>query len=260
MYSIMTQVVRMIHRSGRGSVVTPKDFLDLGSRAAVDQALSRLAKANIIQRVGRGLYHYPKVSPRLGPLSPAPDAVARAVARKTASRLQVTGAQAANGLGLSTQVPARATFVTDGVTRQLRVGTQVIQLRRAAPSRLVGAGKRWGGVIPALAYLGKDQVDADAIRRVRNALAPGDRRALARHAGYAPDWMRPLIAQIARGPVIVKRSLHARDAQAPLPRTSPARRVAMMWQLAVDAWSFKGEPAGESRLQRDVVRVFRGGR
>ena len=260
MYTIMKQVVRRIRGSGRGSVVTPKDFLDLGSRAAVDQALSRLAKASVIQRVGRGLYHYPKVSPRLGPLSPAPDAVARAVARKTSSRLQVTGAQAANALGLSTQVPARATFVTDGVTRRLRVGTQVIQFRRAAPSRLVGAGKRWGGVIPALAYLGKDQVDADAIRRVRNALAHDDRRALAHHAGYAPDWMRPLIAQIARGPVVVKRSLRGLDAQAPLPRSSPARRVAMMWQLAVDAWSFKGEPAGESRFQRDVVHVLRGGR
>ena len=196
MYSIMTQVVRRIHGSGRGSVVTPKDFLDLGSRAAVDQALSRLAKASVIQRVGRGLYHYPKVSPRLGPLSPAPDVVAGAMARKTSSRLQVTGAQAANSLGLSTQVPARATFVTDGLTRQLRIGNQTIQLRRAAPSRLVGAGKRWGGVIPALAYLGKGQVDADAIRRVRNALAHDDRQALARHAGYAPDWMRPLIAQI----------------------------------------------------------------
>jgi Family of unknown function (DUF6088) len=226
----------------------------------VDQALSRLARAGALQRVGRGLYSYPSVSPHLGPLSPAPDAIARAVARKTSSRLQVTGAHAANALGLSTQVPARATFVTDGLTREIRVGNQTIQLRRAAPRRLVGAGKRWGGVIPALAYLGKGQVGADAIRRVRNALTHQDRRALARHAGYAPDWMRPLIAQIARAPVVVKRSLRGRDAQAPFPRSSAARRVAMMWQLAVDAWSFKGETVGESRLQRDVVRVLRGGR
>ena len=67
-------------------------------------------------------------------------------------------------------------------------------------------------------------------------------------------------AQSARGPVVVKRSLRGQDAQAPFSRSSPARRVAMMWQLAVDAWSFKGEAVGESRLQRDVVRVLRGGR
>jgi len=174
--------------------------MDIGGRAAVDQALSRFTRAGLVQRVGRGLYFYPKLSRRLGPLSPAPDLIAQAMARRTGSRLQVTGAQAANALGLSTQVPARATFVTDGLTRQVRVGNQIIQLRRAAPKRLVGAGRRWGGVIPALAYLGKDGVDADAIRRIRNALAHGDRLALARHAPFAPDWMRPLIAQIVARP------------------------------------------------------------
>jgi hypothetical protein len=214
----------------------------------------------VLHRVGRGLYHYPKTSPRLGSLSPAADAVAGAIARKTMSRLQVTGAQAANALGLSTQVPARATFVTDGPTRQVRVGNQVIQLRRAAPRRLAGAGKRWGTVFQALAYLGRDRVDSRMIRRLRNALSDDDRTALARHAGFAPDWMRPVVAQIAHGPVILKRSLHGLDAQAPVPRTTAAHRLAMMWQLAVDAWSFKGESVRESRLQRDVVRVLRGGR
>ncbi len=239
---------------------TPKDFLDLGSRAGVDQALSRLARSGALRRVGRGLYHYPKVSVRFGALSPAPDALARALARKTGSRLQVTGAQAANAIGLSTQVPARATFVTDGLSRQMRLGNQVIQLRRAAPRRLVGAGKRWGTALQALAYLGKDQVNPNVILRLRSALSHDDRQALARHAGYAPDWMRPVIAQISRGPSIVKQPLHGLGAHTRLPRTSPAQRVAMMWQLAVDAWAFKGETVGESRLQRDTVRVLRGGR
>jgi hypothetical protein len=200
MYSIVQQILKTIRGTGRGSVFTPKDFLDLGNRAAVDQALSRLARTGVLQRVGRGLYHYPKISPRLGTLSPAVDAVARAVARKTGSRLQVTGAQAANALGLSTQVPARATFVTDGLTRQVRLGKQVIQLRRAAPRRLAGAGKRWGTVLQALAYLGKDQVDPNVVRRLRNALSHDDRQALARHAGDAPDWMRPVISLIAGEP------------------------------------------------------------
>jgi hypothetical protein len=260
MYSIGAQVLRTIRGAGRGSVVTQKDLLHLGSRAAVDQALSRLARAGVLRRVGRGLYHYPKISPRLGVLSPVPDVVARAVARKTGSRLQVTGAQAANSLGLSTQVPARATFVTDGLTRQIRLGSQVIQLRRAVPKRLAGAGKRWGTVFQALAYLGRDHVEPSVVRRLRSALSHDDRRSLVLHAGYAPDWMRPVIDQIARGPMVLSRPLHGLGAPKRLPRTSPAQRVSMMWQLAVDAWAFTGESVGESRLQRDVVRVFRGGR
>ena len=200
MYSIATQLLVRIRASGRGSVFTPKQFLDLGSRAAVDQSLSRLVRRGVLQRIGRGLYHYPKRSARLGDLAPAPDAVARAYARKTGSTLQVSGAQAANALGLSTQVPARTTFVTDGATRRLRFGRQVVVLRRASPRRLAGAGTPWGTALQALAYLGKGGVDTRAIQRLRHALSPSDRRALGRHADAAPDWMRPVIAQLAGRP------------------------------------------------------------
>lgn len=200
MYSIAVQMVNRIRGLGRGSVFTPKQFLDLGSRAAVDQALSRLVRRGVLQRIGRGLYHYPKRSPRLGDLAPAPDAVARAYARKTGSTLQVSGAQAANALGLSTQVPARTTFVTDGATRELRFGHQVVYLRRAAPRRMAGAGTPWGTALQALAYLGKSGVDASAIRRLKHALSADHRRALGRHSDLAPDWMRPVIAQLAGRP------------------------------------------------------------
>jgi len=200
MYSIMHQILARIRAAGRGSVLTPKQFLDIGSRAAVDQTLSRLVRRGVLQRIGRGLYHYPKRSARLGDLAPAPDAVARAYARKTGSTLQVSGAQAANALGLSTQVPARTTFVTDGATRQLRFGNQVIFLRRAAPRRLMGAGTPWGTALQALAYLGKSGVDASVIRRLKHTLSAGHRRALGRHADAAPDWMRPVIAEVSGKP------------------------------------------------------------
>ncbi|MDQ3713080.1 MAG: hypothetical protein M3388_12795 [Acidobacteriota bacterium] len=42
-----------------------------------------------------------------------------------------------------------------------------------------------------------------------------------------------------------------------LKNTTPAERWAMMWQLALDAWAFKGETVAEPRLQRNIVRVFR---
>ncbi len=42
-----------------------------------------------------------------------------------------------------------------------------------------------------------------------------------------------------------------------LQTTTPAERVEMMWQLAIDAWAFKGDPVAESRLPRHVVRVLR---
>lgn len=197
MSTITDQVRKRIQGKGRGGLFVAKDFLGLGSRAAIDQALSRLARRGAIRRVGRGLYDCPRVSPRLGPLSPGPDAVAQAVAKRTGSRLQVSGAQAANALGLSTQVPAQLVYLTDGATRQVQVGTQKVVLRHVAPRYLIGAGTMTGTVLQALRYLGRDSIDQRVIRRIAARLSPDDARALRRDAVHAADWLRPVIAQIA---------------------------------------------------------------
>ena len=102
--SIDKRLRSRIYGSGRGSVFTPDRFLDLGGRAAIDKALSRLAAAGVLQRLGRGLYHYPKQHPQLGTLAPTVEAIANALAGKQGGRLQPAGAYAANLLGLSTQV------------------------------------------------------------------------------------------------------------------------------------------------------------
>lgn len=117
MSTIQNTILDRIRRQGRGKVFTPKDFLDLGSRDAADQSLSRLAKAGEIQRLGRGLYHYPLINERLGiSLSPDLDEIAEALARQTGSKVVPSGAVAANRLGLSTQVPAKPVYLTDGRT------------------------------------------------------------------------------------------------------------------------------------------------
>jgi predicted transcriptional regulator of viral defense system len=95
-------------------VLTPRDFLGLGSRAAVDQALSRLCRDGQLRRVGRGLYALPRRHPLFGELSVGSDAIAHALADRDALRLQPAGAYAANQLGLTEQVPMRLLFLTDG--------------------------------------------------------------------------------------------------------------------------------------------------
>jgi uncharacterized protein DUF6088 len=137
---------------GRGGVFTPKDFLDVAARAAVDQALSRLAKGGKLRRLARGLYDFPKVHPKLGPLSPAPDDVARALARET--EVQIAGARAANALGLSTQVPAKSVYLTDGPSRRVVLGKRVVDLRHASPKHLIAPGSPAGTIVQALRHLG----------------------------------------------------------------------------------------------------------
>ncbi len=180
---------------GRGSVFVPGDFTGLGSRAAIDQALTRLTRAGVIRRIARGLYDMPRRHTVAGLLSPSLDDVAAAVARSTGSRIQVSGAIAANLLGLSTQVPARRVYLTDGTSRTLRVGSRVIEFKHASPRRLLGAGTMAGTVLQALHYLGRDGVDADVVRKLREQLAPADKKVVAKLIPQTTLWMQPILRE-----------------------------------------------------------------
>lgn len=190
-------IKRRIMRKGRGAVFTPSDFLTLGSRAAVDKALSRLTTDGMIRRLTQGVYDYPKLSPRLGPLAPNPDDVAKAVAAKGGHVVQVSPAKAANLLGLTTQVPAKSFYLTNGPTRSKTIGRQTIHMRNAAPKNLVAAGKPAGLIFQALRYLGKDGVDDRAVRLLSKHLDADTRKSLIASTQHGPDWIRPVAHQIA---------------------------------------------------------------
>ncbi|MEP3332398.1 DUF6088 family protein [Sedimentitalea sp.] len=194
---IAAKIKKRIVGKGRGAVFAPSDFLDLGSRASVDQALSRLADQDIIRRLTRGLYDYPKVSDRFGKLAPSLDDVAQAVARKDNQTLQISPARAANQLGLSTQVPSHVTYLTDGPTRKKQIGNQTIHFRKAAQKTLVGAGQKTGTVFQALRYVGKDRVTDTVVRKLAGALDSKDRARLVKQSRHVPAWMHPVVQQIA---------------------------------------------------------------
>src|SRR5271170_3307010 len=156
--SIDSQVVTAIKSRGRGYVFVPADFLEIGSREAVDITLHRLARKGTIRRLARGVYDYPKDHPVLGRLSPSAEAVAEALAGRDRTRIQPAGAYAANALGLSEQVPAKAVFLTDGPSRTVTIGPMTIQLRRTTPRNMAAAGRLSGLVIQALRELGMNQM------------------------------------------------------------------------------------------------------
>lgn len=192
------KITGRLNRMGRGNVFTPKDFGDLGSRDAVDQALSRLVKAKSLSRVGRGLYYYPAVNKRLGiAVPPDVDDVAEAIARQSGSRIAPSGATAANRLGLSTQVPAKPVYLTDGRSRQVRAGNFVVVLKHVSPRELPVGHRMSATVFQALRHLGKNAVDSSTLRRIRKALPPKQRAQLLRDARYTTDWINDAVRQIA---------------------------------------------------------------
>src|SRR5438270_12784951 len=195
--SVDSRILATIHGRGGGSVFVPADFLEIGSREAVDIALHRLARKGTIRRLARGVYDFPKEHPVLGPLSPSAEAVARALAGRDRTRLQPAGAYAANALGLSEQVPAKAVFLTDGPTRTVKIGSMTIQLRRTTPRNMAAAGRLSGLVIQALRELGKAQVTPARLEHLKRTLPAQQRRELLKDLKLAPAWMHPIFRELA---------------------------------------------------------------
>ena len=170
-----------------GSTISAKELLHLGNRAAVDQALARLAKRGQLLRVSRGVY----VRPVEGRFGPRPPEASRTVASLGAQRGETVvrhGAAAANSLGLTTQVPVRETYLTSGRNRNLKLGIQVVELRHAPAWKLVLPGTVAGDVVRALAWLGEERAQ-EAGELLAGKLSAADLESLLATRGRLPTWI-----------------------------------------------------------------------
>ena len=199
MTPIAHKIMERVLEHDRGKwVFTPKDFLDLGSRGSVDQALSRLVKARQLRRVGHGLYDMPRMSNVLK--RPAPvdwDAAIAALARRDGVRIMPDGMVAANQLGLTNAVPAKASYVTDGPTRTLQIDGRTVWFRHASPNVMQWAGKPAAPVAQALRWLGPDNAaDPQVISTLRRHLPDDVKNDLMQNSGGVPGWALPLAQSI----------------------------------------------------------------
>lgn len=160
-------------------------------------ALTRLARKGIIRQLARGLYDYPIDHPSFGRIPPSADAVAKALAKRDASRLQPTGAYAANILGLSEQVPTRIVFLTDGPSRRVRFGQQEIVLKHTTPRNMATAGRKSGTIIQALRHIGQRNVNDKTLAILKRQLTMQDRTQLLKDLRHAPGWVADIMRKLA---------------------------------------------------------------
>ena len=194
-HPISEKILKRI-RARNGAVPT-KDLLDLGERAAVDQALSRLVRRGKLRRIGRGLFELPRMSkllnrPRVG----SPDELVRAWARNNGLAVVPSGAHAANILGLSTQVPAKIVYYTNGRTQTIQLGPYKIRLLNRGPRTMEISGNTAPLVFQALRYLGRDGVSRDDVQHLRSSLSKKDKTELRNNRRHASAWMQSVIDEI----------------------------------------------------------------
>ncbi len=199
MDTIQIEIMSRVRRrfGGGGAVVVAKDFLDLGTRAAVDQGLSRLVRRAKLQRIGRGLYHLPRTNATLGiQVPPDADVIAAAIGRQAGYPLAPSPAIVANRLGLSTQIPARPTYITTGPSRSVRVGNQTFTLKHVTAGKFPASDSEADQALQAILGIGRD-VDEGVLARLRGTLSPAARRQLLDKARNAPDWVTAAVRRLA---------------------------------------------------------------
>ena len=192
------RIMKRICAHGRGKrVCAPRDFLDLGSRQAVDQALSRLVKAGRLRRAGRGLYDLPRFSDVLK--MPAPvdlDIAVEALARRDGIRIAPGGAEAAHRLGLTNAVPAKVCYATDGASRTVKIDGRTIRFQHAGPRTMRWADRPAASVVQALRRLGPGAAaNARVVSILKRRLPHAVKSDLLRRD--LPGWALPLAREIA---------------------------------------------------------------
>jgi hypothetical protein len=180
-----------------GGLLSPKEFLHLGSRAAIDQTLSRLAREGLLLRVGRGAYALP-VQGRFGVRPPSTESVVEAIESTSGETVVASGAAEANALGLTTQVPTREVYLTSGPSRRLKLGNREVELKHGNRWQMLLGKRPAGKAIRALMWFGPEQAPK-VLQVLRSKLPSQEWEAMRQARAGLPSWMAKAVSEVAIG-------------------------------------------------------------
>jgi len=190
--SVAEAISNRIKHMQKGRPFAGSVFAQVGSRASVDKALSRLVQSGSLERVTRGVYMRPKMSKYTGRVRPSPLTVMEVITKANGEIIQIHGAEAVRRLGLSTQMQVLPTFYTSGSSREIKVGNAVVRLKHASKDRLQHAGTKVGLALTALHYIGKEGLSAKVVSKITNTLSSEELNKL--WACKMPEWMRSALS------------------------------------------------------------------
>lgn len=193
---IEAKIAEILQDTPKGSVLFVDDFLDFGSPDTIKKALYRLTnEKNLLIRLAHGIYLYPKTDKELGTLYPSTEEIAKAIARRDKARIIPTGVYALNRLGLSTQVPMKIVYLTDGATRSIKIGKRTISFKRTSPRNLMTTGEISTLAIQALKEIGQENVDEQILKQLKVVLKKETQENILHDAKLAPAWINKILKE-----------------------------------------------------------------
>jgi predicted transcriptional regulator of viral defense system len=177
-----------------GEIFFISDFTELGNYEAVRKSLQRLTKEDSIKRIAKGIYLLPKINERLGVIYPHAEQIAKAIAKRDKARIIATGSTALNLLGLSTQIPMKVVFLTDGSARNIKIGNQTIQFKKTNPKNLSIEHRLTNLIIQALKAIGEKNVTREQTDTIQTIIDESNERELIyQKLKNAPIWIQKTV-------------------------------------------------------------------
>ncbi len=190
---VENKVAESLNNMPKGSILFVDDFLNFGNSESIKKALFRLKEKGKLVRLAHGIYLYPKIDIDLGVLYPSAEEIAVAIAKRDKARIIPTGIQALNKLGLSTQIPLKVVFLTDGAARTINIGKRTITFKRTGPKNLLVSGEICGLVIQALKSIGQENIEDPVIERLIELLKKEKPEVVLHDAKLAPAWINKIL-------------------------------------------------------------------
>ncbi len=160
MSELKKEILNRIDEKEYGAFTT-SDFIDMDNYKTISKTLERFENERIIKRIRRGVYYRPKHNNLLG-IDESPDInqVALAIARQLNIIIIPSGNFALNIIGLSTQVPSKYIYVTNGAYNEYEVGNNRIYFKHSTSREITALDNRILISIQALKTIGKGNVDS----------------------------------------------------------------------------------------------------
>lgn len=193
-----THIENVIFRRKGGELIFPTDFRGIGTEDAIKKALSRLTQKGVLKRLAHGIYYVPKIDPVIGELCPGADDVVKMLAKKEKIRVRPAGAYALHRLGLTTQVPTKLVYITDGHPRLFKLGKMQIKFKATTPKKLSTIGRISSLVIQALEEIGTENVDAKTESKLHEFLKNEDPKKLKHDLALASAKVNDYIVKLLK--------------------------------------------------------------
>jgi len=194
--SIENKILSKIEKMARGTVLFADNFIPIAQAKSINKALERLTQSGAIERVATGIYVRPVKDKIIGTVLPSIDEIAIAIAKRDKARIVPTGSYALYKLGLTAQVPMNIVYYTSASSRKIKIGKQTITFKKASARNLAAIGEISKLAIQALRTIGKDNVTASEIEKIKALLAKEKTNHLQHDLNLAPAWIRQILGPV----------------------------------------------------------------